>query len=415
MLRIYVSVASIIVSTLILQLGNGMVGPTVVLRASLRGEAVSEIGLIPAAYGIGFIIGCFWGRRLISTIGHIRAFAVAAALLAALTISMQLLPQTLAWILLRGVMGCCIAVISTCADSWVGNSTPFEMRGRVLALYAVTIKLAHLGAPALLALVVFVDEQAVLYAALFFAVSLLPVAMTGLPAPELRGGETLSYLTLLRGAPSAIVACIAVGLANSAVLSLLPAQGLAVGLSAAETLILLTAAHVGGLLLQWPVGFLSDSADRRLAMTASLIAATVVAVLLATRPLDGGSLALILAFLWGGFALSVYSICLAHAVDHVDRQQIVPACATLLMTWSTGAVIGPALAGLAMDLAGPNSLFVFSAVCHGAAGLFVAYRMAATARRRRRAGFVNVPVSSAELHRLDPRRPETPAVEAAGN
>lgn len=415
MLRIYVSVASIIVSTLILQLGNGMVGPTVVLRASLRGEAVSEIGLIPAAYGIGFIIGCFWGRRLISTIGHIRAFAVAAALLAALTISMQLLPQTLAWILLRGVMGCCIAVISTCADSWVGNSTPFEMRGRVLALYAVTIKLAHLGAPALLALVVFVDEQAVLYAALFFAVSLLPVAMTRLPAPELRGGETLSYLTLLRGAPSAIVACIAVGLANSAVLSLLPAQGLAVGLSAAETLILLTAAHVGGLLLQWPVGFLSDSADRRLAMTASLIAATVVAVLLATRPLDGGSLALILAFLWGGFALSVYSICLAHAVDHVDRQQIVPACATLLMTWSTGAVIGPALAGLAMDLAGPNSLFVFSAVCHGAAGLFVAYRMAATARRRRRAGFVNVPVSSAELHRLDPRRPETPAVEAAGN
>jgi len=411
MLRIYVSVTSIIVSTLILQLGNGMVGPTVVLRASFRGEAASEIGLIPAAYGIGFIVGCFWGRRLIVTIGHIRAFAVAAALLAALTIALQLLPQTLAWILLRGVMGCCIAVVSTCADSWVGNSTPFQMRGRVLALYAVTIKFAHLGAPALLALVVFVNEQAVLYAALFFAVSLVPVAMTRLPAPELSAGESLSYLSLLRGAPSAIVACVAVGLANSAVLSLLPAQGLAVGLSASETLILLTAAHVGGLLLQWPIGFLSDSADRRLAMAGSLLAAAGFAVLLMTTPLGSTGLALVLAFLWGGFALSVYSICLAHAVDHVEREQIVSVCATLLVTWSMGAVLGPALAGLAMDLAGPGSLFVFSAVCHGAAGLFVAYRMTATARRRRRSGFVNVPVTSAELHRLDPRRPDKPGVE----
>lgn len=405
MLRVYVSVASIIVSTLILQLGNGMIGPTVVLRTSAAGESAAVIGLIPAAYGVGFIVGCFWGRQLIVSIGHIRAFAVAAGLLAALTIVMQLSPNTWSWIALRGVMGCCIAVISTCADSWVGDSTPSVMRGRVLAFYSASIKVAHLGAPALLALVAAINAEAVLYAGVCFALSLLPVALTRLPAPALTAGARLATATLLKAAPSAFVACFAVGLANGAFLNLLPAQNLAVGMTSAEALVLLTAAHLGGLLLQWPAGFLSDAFDRRFALIAGLLLAALAAVAMLTVPPEPERLAPALAFVWGGAALSVYSICLAHAVDHVERPQIVAACATLLVTWSSGAVLGPALAGLAMEEFGADALFVFSAACHGAAALFVAYRLATTARRRRARIFVNVPVTSAELSMLDPRRP----------
>jgi MFS family permease len=405
MLRVYVSVASIILSTLILQLGNGMIGPTVVLRASAQGEGAAIVGLIPAAYGVGFIVGCFWGRRLIAGIGHIRAFSVAAGLLAALAIAMQLVPETHAWIALRGVMGACIAVISTCADSWVGNSTPGNLRGRILALYSVSIKFAHLGAPALLALVAAVNAQAVLYAGLLFALSLLPVALTRLPAPVLDAAARLSTRNLLAAAPSAFVACFAVGLGNGSLLNLLPAQNLAVGLTAAEALALLTAAHVGGLLLQWPIGYLSDAADRRFAISGALLAAAGLALAMHVAPLKHASAGLGLAFLWGGFALSVYSICLAHAIDHVERGQIVATCATLLVTWSSGAVLGPALAGAAMQWFGADALFVFAAVCHGGAALFVLYRLAVTARRRRQGDFVNVPVTSAELYVLDPRRP----------
>ncbi len=406
MLRVYLSVGSIIFSTLVLQLGNGMVGPTVVLSATSQGAALTSVGLIPAAYGGGFILGCLWGRQLLHAIGHIRGFAVAAALLAALTISLQLFPETVVWIVLRGVMGCCIAVISTCADSWVGGGTPWELRGRVLAAYAVTIKLAHLGAPALLALVAFVNEQAVLYAALLFALSLVPVAMTRLPAPELAGTARLSSWSLVQSAPSAMVACLVVGLANGAVLNLLPAHSLGVGLSARQALILLSAAHVGGLVLQWPLGFLSDVADRRFAMAGALIAAALVAIVFALFSAPPLPQAVVLIFLWGGFSLSIYSICLAHAVDHVERDQLIPACATLLITWSSGAALGPALAGAAMQAFGPQSLFLWGAACHGGAGLFVVLRILNTARRRRRAVFVNVPVSGAEVSLLDPRQPE---------
>lgn len=398
------SVAAIILSTVVLQLGNGMVGPTVVMRASIAGDTLAGIGLIPAAYGVGFVIGCFWGRRLIEQVGHIRGFVVAGALLAALAIIMQLSPHTTAWVLIRAAMGCSIAVISTCADSWVGHGTPWALRGRVLGLYATATKLAHVAAPALLALSPFISEQAILLSALLFALSLLPVALTKMPAPEMKPTAGVSFSVLLGAAPSAIVVAFAVGLGNGAILNLLPAHGLSVGLQQAEVLTLLAAAHVGGLVWQWPVGLLSDLCDRRIVLAGGLIAAASAAVAMSFPAVARSDGALLLAFAWGGMGLSIFSVALAHAIDHFDRGNLLAVCATMLITWSLGSVLGPALAGLLMDFFGPGAMFQFGGACQCAAGLFVIYRLLNTARRKRAAAFVNVPVSSVEIHMIDPRR-----------
>ncbi|NQV59968.1 MAG: MFS transporter [Alphaproteobacteria bacterium] len=404
MFRIMISVAAIVLGTVVLQLGNGMVGPTVVLRASAAGEGLAGIGLIPAAYGVGFVIGCFWGRRLIERIGHIRGFVVAGALLAALAIAMQLLPNTTAWIFIRAMMGCSIAVISTCADSWVGHGTPWALRGRVLGLYAASTKLAHVAAPSLLALSPFISDQAILLAALLFALSLLPVAMTSMPAPEMEPTQRVSFSILLSAAPSSIVAAFAIGLANGAILNLLPAHGVSIGLPQAEVLAMLAAAHVGGLVWQWPIGMLSDAVDRRVVLAGGLVGAAFVAVAMSVPTVARSDAAIFLVFAWGGMALSLYSVSLAHAIDHFERDDLLALCATMLITWSIGSVLGPALAGLLMQLAGADAMFLFGGACQGMAGVFVVFRLLNTVRRKRSSGFVNVPVSSAEIHMLDPRR-----------
>ena len=405
MLPILFSIAAIVFSTVILQLGNNMIAPLLVLRASNAGENLGYVGLIPTAYGIGFVFGCFWGQKLINHVGLIRAFAVAAALLASLAIIMHLTSNTAGWIAIRGIMGCSIAIVSTCADSWVGRGTPTAMRGQVMGLYAAVTKLAHVSAPTLLAASIYVSDQGILIAASLFALSLVPVAMAKMPAPEeMMEKNGLSFRALFIAAPSSIAAASAVGLANGAVLNFLPIYGLSINFPMSEAVALLAYAHFGGLLMQWPLGLISDVVGRRAVMATGLIVASAIAIIISMQTTSAGNLIFWLVFIWGGFALSIYSIALSHAIDHFEGDNLVSICATMLVTWSTASVMGPVLAGLVMESFGPTAMFSFSATCQALAGLFIIARMLNTKRRKSKKGFVNVPISSGLLHSLDPRR-----------
>ena len=405
MLPILFSIAAIVFSTVILQLGNNMIAPLLVLRASNAGENLGYVGLIPTAYGIGFVFGCFWGQKLINHVGLIRAFAVAAALLASLAIIMHLTSNTAGWIAIRGIMGCSIAIVSTCADSWVGRGTPTAMRGQVMGLYAAVTKLAHVSAPTLLAASIYVSDQGILIAASLFALSLVPVAMAKMPAPEeMMEKNGLSFRALFIAAPSSIAAASAVGLANGAVLNFLPIYGLSINFPMSEAVALLAYAHFGGLLMQWPLGLISDVVGRRAVMATGLIVASAIAIIISMQTTSAGNLIFWLVFIWGGSALSIYSIALSHAIDHFEGDNLVSICATMLVTWSTASVMGPVLAGLVMESFGPTAMFSFSATCQALAGLFIIARMLNTKRRKSKKGFVNVPISSGLLHSLDPRR-----------
>jgi len=405
MLPILFSIAAIVFSTVILQLGNNMIAPLLVLRASNAGENLGYVGLIPTAYGIGFVFGCFWGQKLINHVGLIRAFAVAAALLASLAIIMHLTSNTAGWIAIRGIMGCSIAIVSTCADSWVGRGTPTAMRGQVMGLYAAVTKLAHVSAPTLLAASIYVSDQGILIAASLFALSLVPVAMAKMPAPEeMMEKNGLSFRALFIAAPSSIAAASAVGLANGAVLNFLPIYGLSINFPISEAVALLAYAHFGGLLMQWPLGLISDVVGRRAVMATGLIVASAIAIIISMQTTSAGNLIFWLVFIWGGSALSIYSIALSHAIDHFEGDNLVSICATMLVTWSTASVMGPVLAGLVMESFGPTAMFSFSATCQALAGLFIIARMLNTKRRKSKKGFVNVPISSGLLHSLDPRR-----------
>ena len=344
MLPILFSIAAIVFSTVILQLGNNMIAPLLVLRASNAGENLGYVGLIPTAYGIGFVFGCFWGQKLINHVGLIRAFAVAAALLASLAIIMHLTSNTAGWIAIRGIMGCSIAIVSTCADSWVGRGTPTAMRGQVMGLYAAVTKLAHVSAPTLLAASIYVSDQGILIAASLFALSLVPVAMAKMPAPEeMMEKNGLSFRALFIAAPSSIAAASAVGLANGAVLNFLPIYGLSINFPISEAVALLAYAHFGGLLMQWPLGLISDVVGRRAVMATGLIVASAIAIIISMQTTSAGNLIFWLVFIWGGSALSIYSIALSHAIDHFEGDNLVSICATMLVTWSTASVMGPVL------------------------------------------------------------------------
>ncbi len=320
MIKVILSIAALLISIVTMQLGNSMIAPTIVLKANAAGEGLTSIGLIPTLYGLGFVIGCFWARKLMKTIGHIRAFTVAGAILAALTLLMHLVSDPFYWIIFRGIMGCAVAIIMTCIDSWVGHVTPKEMRGRVIGFYSTVTMLAYVGAPALLSYSLMISKNAIIYAVLLFIVSLIPIGMTKLPQPSIRPSVTTSFRALLKDVPSALVAAFVIGFTNTAVLNLLPVYGVKIGFASSEALTLLVAVYFGGLLFQWPVGYLSDIFGRRKIMSLGFLISGCIAFAITSSFASTTSNALLLSFVWGGAALSLYAVALSHAIDHCKRR-----------------------------------------------------------------------------------------------
>lgn len=386
MFQIILSLAALLSSIVILQLGNSMLAPTIVLNANQSGASLSSIGLIPTVYGLGFVIGCFWARNLMKTVGHIRSFSAAGAALASLTLLMYILPNTVALIIFRGMMGVTIAIIMTCVDSWVGHVTPTPIRGRVMGFYSMITKLAYVGAPALLSYSLLISENAVIYAVLLFMVSLIPVCLTKLPQPPIGPSVDTSFVSLFKDIPSTFIAVFILGFTNTAVLNLLPVYGVEIGMPTSQALLLLVAVHLGGLILQWPIGYLSDVFGRRNILTVGFFISTTAAILMTTKFAEETLYAFILSLVWGGAALSLYSVALSHAIDRVNRDQTVGVCATVLTTWSIGSIFGPGIAGFIMEQMDVKALYLFCGAFHGIAAVIILVRLIISNRRKKRQG-----------------------------
>ena len=77
----------------------------------------------------------------------------------------------------------------------------------------------------------------------------------------------------------------------------------------------------------------------------------------------------------GGLSIPLYSLCIAHANDYLEPEQMVAASGALVLASGVGAVLGPVTASLSMWLIGPVGFFWWLAAIHLAMGIFTVYRM----------------------------------------
>ena len=110
---------TITAATTLLQAGNGLLQALMPLRMQAEGISVASIGVVAAAYGLGFSTGCFLAPSFIRHVGYIRAFASLAAVVSVLVLVMTQAHSTLAWIILRGLTGVTLACIFTVTDGWI--------------------------------------------------------------------------------------------------------------------------------------------------------------------------------------------------------------------------------------------------------------------------------------------------------
>jgi MFS family permease len=398
----YLAVAAVILGVAVLQVANGVLTTILPITLTEAGYSSQAFSIVAMTHSLSFLAGCLMAKTVIRSIGHIRAFAVYAALtsVTALAFSWEVTPAF--WMGLRLVTGFCSAGVFTVAESWLNDVTPRPERGKVFAVYTIVQKVTLVaGQSILLASQGPLTLGLFMVASAFYSLSLVPVALNQAAAPAIGQLQTLSLRHLYALAPAAMIGCLGTGLINGGVLAIAPIWGLKIGLSDGLAGAIPAMAQVGNLVAQWPLGWVSDRIDRRFVIVGGALVTLGASLALALAPGVPWVLALLFG-IWGAGSLSVYAVCVAHANDFAPRGTAVAVSSSLLLTWGVGASVGPFLASAAMDMLGPHGLFVHSIVVAGAMAGFTVFRM--TRRRTRPASerdpFVNLVATSPEIGEL---------------
>ena len=133
----YLTVAAVIAGVTLLQAASGLLLVLLPLRMTAEGFSLQSIGWVAAAHGAGFLAGCLITSRMVSAIGHVRAFAALAAALSAIALFFATFNSPAAWVALRFAGGVSFAGLYAVAESWIAECTPSTLRGRVLGFYTV--------------------------------------------------------------------------------------------------------------------------------------------------------------------------------------------------------------------------------------------------------------------------------------
>jgi MFS family permease len=401
---------TITAATTLLQGANGLLQALMPLRMQADGLSVSSIGVVAAAYGLGFSVGCFLAPAFIRHVGHIRAFASLAAVATVVVLAMTQAHSTLAWVLLRGLTGVAFACVFTVTDGWISARATSSHRGRILSIYMICTKIALMISPLGIGLGSIRADGLFMLICAFLCLSLLPIAATTTEEPPAPRSVRIRVRKLLSAAPSAVVGSFAVGLVNGPVIAITPVFGVSIGLSQEQAAALLFALQAGSLVMQWPLGWLSDRMDRRYVIAGLAVGTCLISLLIILASANGAGLLVLLAFAaWGGLALCIYSVCVAHACDIVDPGQIVSTVGSLLFSWAAGVTIGPLFGAVAMDLMGPQGLFIYSAVVSFAFAVFIISRIWRLQRPPAKGGFVDIAPTSSATGVLNSRKEESAA------
>ncbi|WP_428610230.1 MFS transporter [Sedimenticola sp.] len=359
----------------LLLVGVGLLGTLLGVRATLAGFSNIDIGLIMAGYYAGYIVGTLSVPRMIRNVGHIRAFAAFAAVGASASLAFGLIIHPWVWLVLRILSGLCVVGLYMVVESWLNEQSAGPARGRIFSFYMMSTLVA-LGAGQLL-LLAGDTTQLTLFAlaAILISLGVVPVAITRVHEPRIEQEVSAKFTELLRASPLGFIGALSAGLVNGAFWGMTPVFGQRLALEEGQIAMLMSATILGGALLQWPIGHLSDRLDRRVVLTVTSLATATVAAVTALIVIRGYPGLIGSAFLHGGLMFSLYGISVAYAYDHLEQGQVLEATRGLLLIYGVGALSGPLLAGIAMDLFGPVGLPVVSATTATILALFGLYRM----------------------------------------
>jgi len=359
---------------MLLMIGNGLQGTVLGLRGSIENFSATEMSFVMSGYFLGFLGGARLTPRLIGKVGHVRVFAAFASLISAAFIIYAALPSIWVWLLMRVLVGFCFSGVYVVAESWINEASTNENRGKSLSLYLIVQMIGIVSAQAM---VNFADPggwDLFVLMSVLVSISFTPILLAAQRMPAFETTKPMSFSQLFHSSPLSCVGMFFLGGIFAALFGMAPVYATEVGLSIQQTTIFISMIYIGGMVAQYPIGWLSDRIDRRILIMGSTALGAGI-ILLSFAMLGNFYVLCALAFAVGGISNPLYSLLLAYANDYLEHDDMAAASGGMIFINGVGAIMGPVFVGWLMERFGSNAFFLYVAVMFSAVALYSAYRM----------------------------------------
>jgi len=395
MIETFKNVASLLLGYALMIMANALFNTLLGIRMELEQFGASVTGVVMSAYFVGLLIGGRSVSRVINRVGHIRSFGLFASVISITALVHILWVHPVVWGVMRIASGFCMAGMITITESWLNARTDNKHRGQVLSWYTITnFSAAGLGQ----FLLPLADPgEFVLFCliSILFSAALVPVMATRAAAPTPSPPARVSVGYLYRLAPLACMGAMGSGMMNANFYSLAPVYTQRIGLSLNQTSLFMAIAVMSGVLLQWPLGRLSDRIGRGNVLGTVTLITGGACFAIALFGAQAGGWLFALAAAYGATVFTIYSLSSAQANDLSQPDKLVLTAGALLIAFGIGAILGPVIGGLAMRNIGPGALFGINGTLAIAISLY-AFRRSVAVRRVRALG-VFLPTPSTQF------------------
>ncbi|MCI5112990.1 MAG: MFS transporter [Marivita sp.] len=374
MTQIFTGIWALLIGIVFIMLGNGMHFTLIGLRGAIEGFSASELAIVASGYFLGFLSGARLTPGMIKRVGHVRVFAALGSFMSAGLIAFPLLTDPILWTVLRVLVGFCMSGIYVTAESWLNASATNETRGKVLSAYMIAQTLGIIGAQGLLTFGEAATAGLFIGASILVSISFGPILLSVTPTPAADVTRPMPLRELFRGSPLGTVGIFLLGTIYATQSGMGAVYGTQVGMSANEISLFIAMLFGGALLLQFPIGWLSDRMDRRKVILGCSVLGAAFCLL---GWINGASVILLMgaAFLTGGVTTPLYALILAYTNDALATEDMPAASGGLVLTFGIGAILGPLAAGAAMERFGPQTFWLVLGVTFVSIALYSAYRM----------------------------------------
>ena len=366
-----------------IMLAYGFQGSLLGVRAVKEEFSLTETGFMMSGYFVGYFIGAAIIPKLISRVGHIRIFAAFASIASLVILIHAIFISPFFWFLLRVLTGISMVSIYTVAESWLNDRASNKNRGSVLSIYMVILYGAMGIGMFFLNFSNPTNFEPFIMVSIITSGALIPILFTKRKPPTFKKIETMSIQEVYISSPFGMVSSFLYGITQSALFTLLAVYAAGMNFSIFQISLVTFLLAISGAISQWPIGKLSDIYDRRRVIIIVSFAAAFFAL---CAIFSSGQMYLpyglgtskfwfyIFLILFAFCSLPMFSLILAHTNDYIPKEKFVAAGASLQFIFGLGAMGGPFLCSIFMEVVGLNGYFIFLMFFHILIGAYGVYR-----------------------------------------
>ena len=372
----------------IMMVAHGLQIQVMGIRSVIEEFSFVTTGILMSSYFVGYFVGSKTTPALVSKVGHIRVFAAFASLASLSALIAVVYINPFMWTISRFITGISLVSCYVVCESWLNDRANNKNRGQLLSTYMIVIYLGLAIGMLLLNLSSPMNYEPFILVSVLLSLALVPILLTKRSAPKFKKIGTISVKELYKISPLGSVSAFCTGIIHGAFFSLIAVYATKANFSLLETSILLFVSTISGVLGQWPIGFFSDTYDRRLVIVLTTFGAAFLSfcsILTANDPIENiywlkefdfkKILFFIFVGLYSSLCLPLFSLNLAHTNDYVSKEKFVGAGGGLQLIFGFGAISGPILCSFFMQIFDLNGFFIFLIIIHLIIGSFGLYRM----------------------------------------